>query len=105
MELLAIDLGVESFLYLLEACLQVGILQVEARKLITTTIAFLIIPKNLWHFTRNNNNPSQQYHLTQIPYDIVVDNMTRYALTYQISLHFEKPIQAYTSKEVVEIIM
>ena len=30
--------------------------------------------------------------------------MTRYARTYQILLHFEKPLKPYTSKEIVELV-
>ena len=46
----------------------------------------------------------QQYHLTQISFDVEVDNLTRYARTYQILLRFEKPLKPYTSKEIVELV-
>ena len=105
MEMLAIDLNVEPYVHTLEACMQVGIPHEEEKELTTATIAFPRVPQKLWPFMHNDNIPRQQYHLTQIPFDVVLDNLTGYALTYQILLHFEKTLQAYTSKEVVDMVL
>ena len=76
--------------------MQAGIPHDEARELTTATVAFPRVLQKLWPFTRNDIIPGQQYHLTQIPFDVVIGNLTGYALTYQILQHFEKTIQVYT---------
>ena len=104
MEMLAIDLSVEPYAYSLEACLQVGIPLEEAYELISAQIAFPRTLQQLWPFSYNDNVPRQQYHLIQISFDVEVDSLTRYARTYQILLHFEKPFKPYTSKKIVELV-
>ena len=104
MEMLAIDLSVEPYAYSLEACLQAGIPSKEACELVSAQIAFPSILQQLWPFSRNDNVPGQQYHLTQISFHVEVDSLTGYARTYQILLHFEKPLKPYTSKEIVELV-
>ena len=103
-EMLAIDLSVEPYAYSLEACLQTGILSDEACELVSAQIAFSRTLQQLWPFSHNDNVPRQQYHLTQISFDVEVDSLTRYARTYQILLHLEKPLKPYTSKEIVEVV-
>ena len=83
MEMLAIDLSVEPYAYLLKACLQVGIPSKEACELVSAQIAFPRTLQQLRPFSHSDNVLEQQYNLTQIPYDVKVDNLTRYARTYQ----------------------
>ena len=37
--------------------------------------------------------PRQNFHLKQIPFDVEIDLKTKYALTYQILIQFEKTIK------------
>ena len=104
MKMLAIDLSVEPYAYSLEACLQAGIPSEEACELVSAQIAFPRTLQQLWPFSCNDNVPGQQYHLIQIPFDVEIDSLTGYARTYQILLHFEKPLKPYTSKEIVELV-
>ena len=105
MEILAIDLSVEPYAYSLEACLQAGIPSKEACELVSVQIAFPRTLQQLWLFSSNDNVLGQQYHLTQIPFDVEVDSLTGYARTYQILLHFEKPLKPYTSKEITKLVI
>ena len=89
---------------ILIGCLQVGIPSEEACELVSGQIAFPRTLQQLWPFFRNDNVPGQQYHLTQISFDVEVDSLTRYARTYQILLHFQKPLKPYISKEIVELV-
>ena len=104
MEMLAIDLSVEPYAYSLEACFQAETPSEEACELVLAQIAFPRTLQQLWLFSHNDNVPGQQYHLTQIPFDVKVDSLMGYARTYQILLHFEKPLKPYTSKENVELV-
>ena len=97
MEMLAIDLSVEPYVYSLETCLQAGIPSKEACELVSAQITFPRTLQQLWPFSHNDNVPGQQYHLTQIPFDVEIDSLIGYARTYQILLHFEKPLKPYTS--------
>ena len=76
----------------------------KACELVSAQIAFPKTLQQLWPFSYNDNVLGQQYHLTQIPFDIEVDSLTGYARTYQILLHFAKPLKPYTSKEIVELV-
>ena len=104
MEMLARDLNVEPYAYSLEACLQTRSPLEEACELISTQIAFPKTLQQLWPCFYSDNVLGQQYHFTQIPYDVEVDNLTWYAKMYQILLHFENPLKPYTSKEIVELV-
>ena len=104
MKMLAIDLSVETYAYSLEACLQARIPSKEACELVSAQIAFHRTLQQLWPFFHNDNVLGQKYHLTEIPFDVEVESLTGYARTYQILLHFEKPLKPYTSKEIVELV-
>ena len=102
--MLAIDLSVKSYAYALNACLQAGIPSNEACELVSPQIAFPRTLQQLWPFSRSDNVLGQQYHVIKISQDVEVDSLIGYARTYQILLHFEKPLKPYTSKEIVELV-
>jgi hypothetical protein len=80
-----------------------GISQDEAKILSSSKISFPRIPQMLWPSARKDSKPRQHYHLTQIPFDAEIVPETGYAKTYQILLHFEKPLRDYSSKEISEL--
>jgi hypothetical protein len=80
-----------------------GVSPKEALELETTTISFARVPQRVWPYTRSDNIPGQQYHITQISFGIQIDPDTGFARTYKILLHFEKPLKGYTSAEITQL--
>jgi hypothetical protein len=104
MEQLARDAGQQPFdLSDINSHLARGIPQDEARILSSSKISFPRIPQMLWPSARKDGKPGQHYHLMQIPFDAEIVLETGYAKTYQILLHFEKPLRDYSSKEISEL--
>jgi hypothetical protein len=87
-----------------QANIDFGIPPAEALELTTASIAFPRVPQQAWPYARLDNTPSQQFHLTQIPFNVQVDVDTSLALTYQILVHFEKPTKEYISAEITQLI-
>jgi len=83
--------------------LEMGYLESEARELQIAQVAFLRIFQTLWPSTRIDEAIGQHYHLTQIPFDVEMDNTTGYALVYQLVLHYSKPKKDYTSATIVKM--
>jgi hypothetical protein len=104
MEQLARDAGQQPFdLSNINSYLAQGIPQDEARILSSSKISFPRIPQMLWPSAKKDGKPGQHYHLMQIPFDAEIVPETGYAKTYQILLHFEKPLRDYSSKEISEL--
>jgi hypothetical protein len=80
-----------------------GLSAKEALELASAKIAFPRIKQQAWPNTRSDNQPGNQFHLTQLPFDVHVDSATNFACTYHIMLHFEKPIKDYISSEIIEM--
>jgi hypothetical protein len=60
----------------------------EALELASAKIAFPIIKQQAWPNTRSDNQPGNQFHLTQLPFDVQVDSATNFARIYHIMLPF-----------------
>jgi hypothetical protein len=82
---------------------KVGLSAEEALELASTKVAFSRIKQQAWPNTRSDNQPGNQFHLTQLPFDVQVDSTTNFARIYHIMLHFEKPIKDYVSSEIIEM--
>ena len=52
---------------------------------------------------RPNKVPGQQYHLTQLLFDVEIDEGTGFALVYNILFHFEKPATCYTGEDIIAL--
>jgi hypothetical protein len=57
----------------------------------------------MWPTQRPDNQPSNHFHITQIPFDVQVDQTTGFACIYHIFIQFEKTIRDYSSKEITEM--
>jgi hypothetical protein len=44
-----------------------------------------------------------QFHLTQLPFDVQVDTAANFARIYHVMLHFEKPIKEYLNSKIIEL--
>jgi hypothetical protein len=53
-----------------QAYIDLGIPPAEALELATTSIAFPRVPQRAWPHKRLDDTPGQQFHLTQIPFDV-----------------------------------
>jgi hypothetical protein len=80
-----------------------GLSAKEALELASAKIAFPRIKQQAWPNTRSDNQLGNQFHLTQLPFDVQVDTTTNFAHIYHIMLHFEKPIKDYVSSEIIEM--
>jgi hypothetical protein len=83
-----------------QSSIEAGLSPAEALELATATIAFPRVPQRAWPYIRPDNILGQQFHLIQIPFDVQFNAKTRLALTYQIMIHFEKPLKDYVSAEI-----
>jgi hypothetical protein len=86
-----------------QSSIEVGLSPVEALELAIATIAFPRVPQRAWPYVRPDNIPGQQFHLIQIPFDVQINVEIRLALTYQIMIHFEKPLKDYVSAEITQL--
>jgi hypothetical protein len=75
----------------------------EALELAMARVAFPRVPQKTWPNTRSDDKPGNQYHLTQLPFDVQINFETNFACIYHIMLHFEQPIREYFSNEIIEI--
>jgi hypothetical protein len=75
----------------------------EAQELSTAKISFPRISQYEWPQEREDKVPGQHYHLTQIPFDVELDQETGLACIYQIFLHFEKPKTTYTGDAIITL--
>ena len=78
-------------------------LESEVHELQTAMISFPRIKQEMWPITRADKIPGQQYHLTQLPFDVEVDEKIGFSLIYNILLQFEKPKTCYTWDDVINI--
>jgi hypothetical protein len=86
-----------------QANIDFGIPPTEALELATASIAFPRVAQRAWPYARLDNTLGQQFHITQIPFDVQVDVDTGLALTYQILVHFDKPTKEYVSAEITQL--
>jgi hypothetical protein len=86
-----------------QANIEYGIPPAKALELATASIAFPRMAQRAWPYARLDNTPGQQFHLTQIPFDVQIDIDTGLALTYQIFVHFEKPTKEYVSAKITQL--
>ena len=86
-----------------QANIDFGILPAETLELATASIAFPRVAQRAWPYARLDNIHGQQFHLTQISFDVQVDVDTGLALTYQILVHFEKLTKEYVSAEITHL--
>jgi hypothetical protein len=80
-----------------------GLSAEEALELASAKVAFPRIKQQVWPNTRSSNPPDNQFHLTQLPFDVQIDSATNFARIYHIMLHFEKLIKDYFSSEIIEM--
>jgi hypothetical protein len=82
---------------------QLGMTPEEALELAMAKVAFPRVPQRAWPNTRSDDKPSNQYHLTQLPFDVQVNSETNFARIYHIMLHFEQPIREYFNNEIIDM--
>jgi hypothetical protein len=87
----------------MQSSIEAGLSLAEALELATVTIAFPRVPQWAWPYVRSDNIPGQQFHLTQISFDIQINAETKMALTYQIMIYFEKPLKDYVSAKIAQL--
>jgi len=103
MELLALDANADPITHTMESCQHLGVPESEALEITTAAVAYPRVQQKLWPSERSDKNSGQHLHITQLPFDIVLDRKSEYALTYQILIQFERPQKSYTSREVIDI--
>ena len=80
-----------------------GFLESEAHELQTTKISFPYIKQEMWPIARADKTPRQQYHLTQLPFDVETDEKIGFSLIYNILPQFEKPQICYIGEDIISI--
>jgi hypothetical protein len=86
-----------------QSSIEVGLSPAKALELATATIAFPRVPQHAWPYVRPDNILGQQFHLTQIPFDVQINAETGMSLTYQIMIYFEKPLKDYVSAKIAQL--
>ena len=87
-------------LHTLEELLSKGLPESEAREYITSTHSFPRVPQLLYPSKRIDGKEGHFLHLTQLPFDIEVDEYTALSLDYHIAIHFDGYTENY-SKETI----
>ena len=105
MEALATDAGKEPLALTksVNEMVRSGYLESEAHEMQTAKISFPHIKQEMWPIARADKIPGQQYHLTQLPFDVETDEKTRFSLIYNILLQFDKPQTCYKGKDIISI--
>ena len=105
MEALATDVGEEPLTLTksVNEMVRSGYLESEAHELQTTKISFPRIKQEIWPIARADKIPGQQYHLTQLPFDVETNEKTGFSLIYNILLQFEKPQTCYIGEDIISI--
>jgi hypothetical protein len=75
----------------------------EALVLALAKVTFPKIKQQAWPNTKSDNKPGNQFHLTQLPFDVQIDTTTNFACIYHVMLHFEKPIRDYFRGEIIKM--
>lgn len=78
MEQLVVDVRVEP-IYPTKSVRELvkeGFLESEAQELQTTTIAFPRVKQEFWPIARLDKVPGQHFHITQVPFDVEVEEST-----------------------------
>ena len=103
MEEIAKDAGKEpiNYRYSMNELLKLGYMEKEAQELQETRISFPHVNQEMWPIARPDKVPGQQYHLTQVPFNMETDEETGFALVYNILFHFEKPATCYTGEDII----
>ena len=88
MEALATDTREEplALTKLVNKMVRSGYLESEAHELQTAKISFPHIKQEMWPIAKVDKIPRQQYHLTQLPFDVETDEKTGFSLIYNILL-------------------
>jgi hypothetical protein len=82
---------------------QSGMVPTDVLEISTAKIAFPRVPQKVWLAQRSDNQPGNHFYITQIPFDMQVDQTTGFACIYHIFIQFEKTIRDYSSKEITEM--
>jgi hypothetical protein len=72
----------------------------EALELATAKVAFPRVSQRAWPNARSDSKPGNQYHFTELLFDVQVDSSTNFARIYHIMIHFGKPIKEYFNSEI-----
>jgi hypothetical protein len=75
----------------------------DALEISTAKIAFPRVQQKMWLAQRPDNQLGNHFHITQIPFDVQVDQTTGFVYIYHIFIQFEKTIRDYSSKEITEM--
>ena len=60
----------------------------ETKEMQSARLSFPYVPKKEWPSKRADGKEGQHYNITQLPFDIEVDE-NGYSFDYQMSIHFE----------------
>jgi hypothetical protein len=60
----------------------------ETKEMQSARLSFPYVPKKEWPSKRADGKKWQHYNITQLPFDIEVDE-NGYSFDYQMSIHFE----------------
>ena len=72
-----------------------------AQELQEAKISFPRIKQEMWPIERPDKVLEQQYHLTQVPFDVEIDEKIGFALVYNILFDFEKPATCYIGEDII----
>ena len=102
-EELAKDVGIMPIdkVELVDEFVMLGFLESKAHKMESTTNSFLHAKQKLWPYVWLDKIPSQQFHLTQLPFDIEIDAQMDLAMIYNIFFYFLKSQTYYLGEYII----
>jgi hypothetical protein len=82
-----------------------GFIQGEAQESLSTKMSFLRVAQKLWPIKRPDNIEGQHVNITQLPFNIDINQDMELSLDYHILIHFEKPQTHFNQDQILKKIL